>query len=165
MSLRAPKKDAIFGETRRDKLYNSLFSVGPHLERYMLFGSMVCFDCFLVSCLVCQTLHPFLYDCASASRSQLHCENACERGSKQSRASMAHRCWCLFPALSERRRATDPRAALHTSPSRQFQKQAQHDGNRLRCTHVDTCACMNQVCMPACLNVHRRQDVLQTKTT
>ena len=48
MSLQAPKRDALFGETRRDKLYNSLFWVGPHLERFMLFGALVCLDCFLV---------------------------------------------------------------------------------------------------------------------
>jgi hypothetical protein len=29
-------------------MYNSLFWVGPHLERYMAFGMIVCLDCFLV---------------------------------------------------------------------------------------------------------------------
>lgn len=47
VSIKAPKKDDFFGETRRDKLYNSLFLVGPHLERYMTFGFLVCLDCFL----------------------------------------------------------------------------------------------------------------------
>jgi hypothetical protein len=48
VSVRAPSRDVLFGETRRDKLYNSLFWVGPHLERFMAVGLFACLDCFLV---------------------------------------------------------------------------------------------------------------------
>ena len=47
VSVHAPTRDMLFGETRRDKLYNSLFWVGPHLERFMAVGLLACLDCFL----------------------------------------------------------------------------------------------------------------------
>lgn len=39
--------NSLFGETTRDKLYNSLFFVGPHLERFMFVGMAKCLDSLL----------------------------------------------------------------------------------------------------------------------
>jgi hypothetical protein len=48
---------SLFGETTRDKLYNSLFLVGPHLERYMAVGFLKCLDFLMVRSWHAGTLH------------------------------------------------------------------------------------------------------------
>ena len=55
LKVKPPAKDDVFGQTKRDKLYNSLFNVGPQLERYMVFGFLICLDCFLVRLAVNKT--------------------------------------------------------------------------------------------------------------
>jgi hypothetical protein len=52
-SMKGKSSSSLFGETTRDKLYNSLFLVGPHLERYMAVGFLKCLDYLLVRSLDC----------------------------------------------------------------------------------------------------------------
>lgn len=47
-NMKGTSSSSLFGETTRDKLYNSLFLVGPHLERYMAVGFLKCLDYLLV---------------------------------------------------------------------------------------------------------------------
>lgn len=55
-NMKSTSSSSLFGETTRDKLYNSLFLVGPHLERYMAVGFLKCLDYLLVRLLSCTML-------------------------------------------------------------------------------------------------------------
>jgi hypothetical protein len=125
VSVHAPARDALFGETRRDKLYNSLFWVGPHLERFMAVGLLACLDCFLVRprwrrlacisvrCSMCAALH--------ARMLHLHAKPLTSSVTTQKLQACRRCCACCRCALragcSRRSGAGAPQAHSSTWPS------------------------------------------------
>lgn len=66
--------NSLFGETTRDKLYNSIFFVGPHLERFMFVGMAKCLDSLLGVMLIMplQAVSALLTCVHQRSRDPLH---------------------------------------------------------------------------------------------